>query len=64
VKKKISTVCKRLQKYIREKPANFDIVDFKFTVKQVDKSENFFLQSTQLTEISNEEMEKEVDLSL
>jgi hypothetical protein len=67
----VSTVHKRLQKYIREQPINFDVVDFKSTVKQVDESEAFsfqgpkfsLLQSYKLHEISDEKIEKEVDLS-
>jgi hypothetical protein len=68
---KVPAICKRLQKHIKEESTDSNIVDFKPTVNQVDESEVFsfqdlefsLLQSYKLYEISNEEMEKEVDLS-
>jgi hypothetical protein len=67
----VPAIRKRLQKCIREEPANSDAVDFKPTVNQVDESDVFFSQSLEfslsqsykLHEITDEKMEKEVDLS-
>jgi SNF2 family DNA or RNA helicase len=67
----VPAVRKRLRKRIREEPADSDAVDFKPTVNLVDESDAFssqgpefsLSQSYELHEISDEEMEEEVDLS-
>jgi hypothetical protein len=71
VEMEVPAVRKRLQKRIREELADSDAVDFKLTVNQVDESDVFssqgpefsLSQSYKLHEISDEEIEKEVDLS-
>jgi hypothetical protein len=71
VEMEVPAIRKRLQKRIREEPADSDAVDFKPTVNQVDESDVFssqdpefsLSQSYELHEISDEEMEEEVDLS-
>jgi SNF2 family DNA or RNA helicase len=67
----VPAVRKRLRKRIREEPADSDAVDFKLTVNLVDESDAFssqgpefsLSQSYELHEISDDEMEEEVDLS-
>jgi hypothetical protein len=67
----VRTRCKRLRKHISEDPDDSNSVDFKLIVTQVDDSEDFSSQdlessfsiSTQLVEISDEEMEDETDSS-
>jgi hypothetical protein len=67
----VPAIRKRLRKCIRKEPADSDAVDFKPTVNQVDESDVFssqgpefsLSQSYKLHEISDEEMEEEVDLS-
>jgi SNF2 family DNA or RNA helicase len=71
VEMEVPAVRKRLRKRIREEPADSDAVDFKPTVNLVDESDAFssqgpefsLSQSYKLHEISDEEMEEEVDLS-
>jgi hypothetical protein len=58
-----------LRKHISEEPDDSNLIDFKPIVTQVDNSEDFSSQdlesslsiSTQLVEISDEEMEDETD---
>jgi hypothetical protein len=67
----VRTRCKRLRKHISEDPDDFNLIDFKLIVTQVDDSEYFSSQdlesslsiSTQLVEISDKEMEDEMDPS-
>jgi hypothetical protein len=66
---KVRTRRKRLCKHISKEPDDSNPVDFKLIVTQVDDSEDFCSQdlesslsiSTQLVEISDEEMEDEMD---
>jgi hypothetical protein len=63
--------CKRLRKHISEDPDDSNSVNFKPIVTQMDDSEDFSSQdlesslsiSTQLVEISDEEIEDETDSS-
>jgi hypothetical protein len=67
----VRTRRKRLHKHISEELDDFNLVDFKFIVTQVDDHEDFSSQdlesflsiSTQLVEISDEEMEDKTDPS-
>jgi hypothetical protein len=72
LEQKVCTRHKRLHKYISEDSDNSNSIDFKLIIPQVDDSEyfssqdleSFFSISTQLVEISDEEMEDETDPSL
>jgi hypothetical protein len=67
----VRTRRKRLRKHISEDPDDSNLIDFKPIATQVDDSEDFSFQdlesslsiSTQLVEISDEEMEDETDSS-
>jgi hypothetical protein len=71
LEQEVRTRRKRLRKHISEDPDDSNPVDFKPIVMQVDDSEDFSSQdlesslsiSTQLVEISDEEMEDETDSS-